>query len=570
MDRSLYPPNECSSSDAPLVMQAKQEEPIELAPGVWWVGVWLAQENLQANSYFIANGADGVLIDPGSALTIDWTLAKLRRITDLDAIRWIVCHHSDPDICACLPQLSAVLPRPDAQVVTEWRAHALLRHYDHRFASYLVEEHGWCLPLQEARCLEFQLTPYLHFPGSMVSYDTSTHTLFSCDLFGNFMPHDNVLKSEDAASIIDSARPFHQHYMPSRELLNAGLERIRSRWPRIDRIAPKHGHLVAGCIVDEVFKGLADMECGVLCLADADVDLQRLLRIAEARQQLTGALLHQSSPMGMVRAMATILESSGQAGDCELAVDLPGDGWTTWTTCDGHHEHRLPNPDWHHICLLGHPAMVLALRGDGSEHPFHPDMERMLREFAESMRPWVEHLLEAHRHAKEVSALHMAALTDPLTGLANRRALEKLHLPGTYSLVALDLDHFKAVNDTYGHDAGDRVLKQIGRVLLDSVREKDHAFRLGGEEFLVLLPDADQAIALRVAERIRLAVRRLRLEGDAPEGRLTVSLGVSTTSPQLSVDFSQVMECADQALYAAKGSGRDRVCATDTLSLSSL
>lgn len=83
----------------------------------------------------------GVLIDPGSPLTSEGTLAKLRTSTDLGAIRWLVCHHSDPDICASLPRLGEVLTHPEIQVVTEWRANALIRHYGHRFSTDLVEQH---------------------------------------------------------------------------------------------------------------------------------------------------------------------------------------------------------------------------------------------------------------------------------------------------------------------------------------------------------------------------------------------------------------------------------------------
>jgi diguanylate cyclase (GGDEF)-like protein len=356
--------------------------------------------------------------------------------------------------------------------------------------------------------------------------------------------------------------------MPSRELLSAGLARIRSRWPRIERIAPQHGHIIAASIVDEVFSALGAMDCGVYCLADADVDLKRLLRIAEARRRLSEALLHQSSPLGMVRAMGTILESSGQPGACALSVNMPIDGWTTWTSFEDHPERREPPADWHHICLLGYPAMVLALKGEGVQHQFDPDLERMLRDFAESMRPWVDHLLEDQRQALEVAALNVAALSDPLTGLANRRALAEAKLPASYSLIELDLDHFKLVNDSFGHDAGDRVLKQVARVLKESVREQDQTFRLGGEEFLVLLPEADQATALMVAERIRCSMRQLDAMGAGPEGEVTVSLGVSSKSALLTADFSEVMELADQALYAAKGAGRDRVCAADGRSLS--
>jgi diguanylate cyclase (GGDEF)-like protein len=213
--------------------------------------------------------------------------------------------------------------------------------------------------------------------------------------------------------------------------------------------------------------------------------------------------------------------------------------------------------------------MVLAIRGHGAAPPFDPDMERMVREFAESMRPWVEHLLEDQRHAREVAVLNTAALCDPLTGLANRRALDAAPLPASYALIELDLDHFKQVNDGFGHDAGDRVLRQVARVLRESVREQDQTFRLGGEEFLVLLPEADRATALRVAERIRLSMHRLDLQGEAPGGRLTVSLGVSTTAAEPAADFPRMMALADRALYAAKAAGRDRVWVADGLVLSS-
>ncbi len=568
MDRSPHRP--CGRAPTHRVDTATPvEDPVEIAPGVWWVGVRLAHDHFQCHTYFIANGSDGVLIDPGSPLTIEGTLAKLRAITDLDAIRWLVCHHSDPDICAALPRLGEVLKRPDVQVVTEWRANALIRHYGHGFSTYLVEQHGWWLPLAGDRRLEFQLTPYLHFPGAMVSHDSATGTLFSSDLFGGFVPDSSVLESDDATYIIENARPFHQHYMPSRELLSAGLARIRSRWPRIERIGPQHGHIVPAAIVDAVFSALGAMECGVYCLADADLDLKRLLRIAEARRRLQEALIHQGTPLGMVRAIGTILDATGQAGSCELAVRMPGDGWTTWSAEADHPERRQPTPGWHHICLIGEPAMVLAIGGRGAAPPFDPDMERMVREFAESMRPWVEHLLEDQRHAHEMAVLNTAALCDPLTGLANRRALDAAPLPATYALIELDLDHFKQVNDGFGHDAGDRVLRQVARVLRESVREQDQTFRLGGEEFLVLLPEADRATALRVAERIRLSMHRLDLQGEAPGGRLTVSLGVSTTAAEPTADFPRMMELADRALYAAKAAGRDRVWIADGLVLSS-
>ena len=197
--------------------------PVKVADGVWWVGTRLENDSFQCHAYLIENGERSVLLDPGSPLTIEATLEKVAQVTSLDSIKYLVCHHPDPDIAASLPYLSSRLTRDDIEVVTEWRARALLRHYGHRFDYYLADERDWTLPLSPGRSLEFQLTPYLHFPGAMVSFDTGTRTLFTSDLFGGFVPDSDVLVSHDLDYIIESARPFHQHYMPSSELLTSAL-----------------------------------------------------------------------------------------------------------------------------------------------------------------------------------------------------------------------------------------------------------------------------------------------------------------------------------------------------------
>ena len=108
MERSLHRPRDHSAAYPRLDATASREEPIEIAPGVWWVGVRLASDHFQCHTSVIANGSDGVLIDPGSPFTNKGTLAKLRANIDLGAIRWLVCHHSAPDICAALPRLAEV------------------------------------------------------------------------------------------------------------------------------------------------------------------------------------------------------------------------------------------------------------------------------------------------------------------------------------------------------------------------------------------------------------------------------------------------------------------------------
>ena len=154
------------------------------------------------------------------------------------------------------------------------------------------------------------------------------------------------------------------------------------------------------------------------------------------------------------------------------------------------------------------------------------------------------------------------ANTDPLTGLANRRGMHQLlsdldEASSPYAVVACDLDHFKNLNDSFGHEVGDRCLCLFAQVLQEVCRASDLACRPGGEEFTLVLPHADQDAALQVGERIRARL----LHSSHTAGRpFTVSIGVATTvggtqSPE------GLLEMADRALYAAKEEGRDRVVA---------
>lgn len=165
------------------------------------------------------------------------------------------------------------------------------------------------------------------------------------------------------------------------------------------------------------------------------------------------------------------------------------------------------------------------------------------------------------------TALAETSSRDPLTGLLNRRALmdmikkevERAARSGESFVVAmLDVDHFKAVNDRYGHETGDRALVELAGVLGESLREYDMCGRWGGEEFLVMLPNTQPEAAQGVMDRLVSAVRGLVVAaGENDVLRLTVSIGMA--HHQLGETFSETLSRADQALYLAKQDGRDRV-----------
>lgn len=158
------------------------------------------------------------------------------------------------------------------------------------------------------------------------------------------------------------------------------------------------------------------------------------------------------------------------------------------------------------------------------------------------------------------------ATTDSLTGLFNRRHMIELtekvlarhnRQSSNLTLMLLDIDHFKQVNDQYGHDTGDRVLEAVTHLLKSSLREQDFIGRWGGEEFLAILPDANFSHAVESAERIRKAVQALEMHCDGSKVRVTLSIGI--TQYRAGEALSVTIARADQALYQGKSAGRNRV-----------
>ncbi|MGE4498795.1 MAG: diguanylate cyclase [Hydrogenovibrio sp.] len=217
---------------------------------------------------------------------------------------------------------------------------------------------------------------------------------------------------------------------------------------------------------------------------------------------------------------------------------------------------RISKPLWH----LAQQA----------EHPETPETESEVKriktwyyEADELKTALLKGFGSVHQH---IHALKTESLTDPLTRILNRRGLQQQletwqleNIP--FSVISLDIDHFKAVNDAHGHDVGDQVIQAVTEQMRECSRNQDVLSRTGGEEFLMLLPYTPLEYAVQVAERLRKTM------SDAPlktVGTITISLGVAHW-PETAEDIEKVLKQADVALYQAKQTGRNKVCvATDS------
>ena len=173
--------------------------------------------------------------------------------------------------------------------------------------------------------------------------------------------------------------------------------------------------------------------------------------------------------------------------------------------------------------------------------------------------------------ARLLEQLKMLAERDYLTGLLNRRAIEsdalrliaKTEREGkTLTLLLVDIDHFKAINDTYGHDVGDVVLQKIARIFDSGIRPGDVVSRFGGEEFLILLDGAGEVDAMAIAERLRRNIEKIVID-QHPDMNITASFGVALHPAGCGLSWNNLVQTADRRLYAAKRTGRNRIVMLD-------
>lgn len=172
---------------------------------------------------------------------------------------------------------------------------------------------------------------------------------------------------------------------------------------------------------------------------------------------------------------------------------------------------------------------------------------------------------------QKMQAIEHDALIDPLTGLYNRRWLNSMlerqiqravHDHQPFSVIMIDIDHFKLYNDTYGHQAGDQALRVVSDVITQYLRPNDTMARYGGEEFLALLPNTALDRAREVAERLRLVVKNFSIPGKSDKQLPPVTISIGIAQHQKNRGSSELIDTADKAMYCAKRGGRDRVYAS--------
>ncbi|BBG65867.1 hypothetical protein NNO_1164 [Hydrogenimonas sp.] len=570
---------------------------VEIAPKVWWVGHVMQNDPFQCHVYLIENGDESILIDPGSRLTWSGTRRKIREVVPLEKIKYIVCQHQDPDIAGAVEQIIEEVGSEGRYIVTHWRTATLLKHYDWKIEFYEVDENRWRLKAGNRR-IEFVFTPYMHFAGNICTYDPETRILFSSDIFGAFTERFK-LYADDAKLYFEQMKLFHTHYMPSKEIVNSGLDAIERK--DIGMIAPQHGSIIPENLVSYLISRLRKLDVGIYLQFIGCKNVRRLTKaneiISKMFEQITftsttvyekiGTIIMLINELFSLEKIVCFSSIEGKVVLFDSAINHPIDTeldekelflsieqilsddervYRTDKIMDTHlHKNYLLFPFVTYNEQHSANGVCYFLFSD-DEIIDEQDIE-ILKSFRKIFSIMLTKEIGYYKMQKERKELLNRTITDSLTRLYNRYYLEdiapkemsKAKRHGyPLSLVMLDLDDFKAINDTYGHDIGDAVLKDFARFLYRNLRENDFLFRYGGEEFIILMPFTTDVDSYNVIERIRkLLKKRSGIDSSVDKNiKYTFSAGIVQFNNENTV--RELIKKSDLLLYKAKREGKNR------------
>ncbi len=571
---------------------------VEIADRIWWVGHVSESDSFQCHSYLIEQGDNSVLIDPGSKITFSSTLRKINEVIAFSSIRYFVCQHQDPDITAALPLLDQLVLRRDAVVVTHGRTKILLKHYGLTIPFYLVEDNEWTLALDD-RTLRFCFTPYAHFPGAFATYDPKSRVMFTSDLFGGITEKFSLFAEDQGYA--ECMKPFHQHYMPNNDILLYALEAIEKH--DMDLIAPQHGSIIPRRLIADMIASLKSLDCGLYLLQRKGSNVMKLYDFDETLRNITRTMTIYRDFRDIAAALFDLIKKEISIGRLEfyvrdqdnrilhyaeknafrgIVVDktVPAiNKFFEASEIDAkiYREHyelvkyregaqtleRLHVPLFLPDQVLIGAVLILVLE----EKVEADQIAQLVDQMYTPLQVSIERELMYREIEKERDNIYQRSIRDPLTGLYTRtymkdvvqKIIDQQDRDRQSSLVAImmDIDHFKRVNDTWGHNQGDLVLKRVAEVTVERCRGIDIPIRLGGEEFVVF-SQIDEEGAVKFAERLRENIAALQWEAPMDGERVTTSTGIALRKLDEPLDI--FISRADEALYEAKHRGRNRVC----------
>lgn len=492
----------------------KQLKNIEISKGIYWVGYHDEISGLQCNPYLIIDEGEGVLIDPGSVLDFEQVLSNVTELIPLENIKYIILNHQDPDFCSSVPLFEGKGIK--VKIATHWRTATIVKYYGITSPYYMVNENGNKLVLSSGRTIYFVPTPYLHFPGAIVTYDPVSKILFSSDLFGAFSYNWSLFADDN---YIEGMKTFHEHYMPGNEILRPVMESLLKM--DISIIASQHGSIIDKDI-KKYIETLRDLQCGIF------------LHPIKKELYKTGGYISVCNDI-LKRCYSTygVSEIKGLFGETgivfdettNLIKDFTFAGEDLWNTI---FEIIYMEKGVNFLSIIEPLAKKMCIEYDIALPQIFSStiIEEEMKTFGLSNEN--KKLSEENEMLKnDLQEIQDKVTKCPITGLYNEQFfLNYLNLVFEKAengvLLLISLDNISRINFTYGSETGNESLKNLKYVLMNLKEESHQLFKLQGASIAYYLPNTNKKEALNIAENIRITIEKSEIFIE----ETTVSIGL--------------------------------------------
>ena len=549
---------------------------IELGKNIYWIGLKISGL-VSKNSYFVKYENEGALIDPG--LYHKSLLIRIKKNWPTLKLKFIVYPSLNFEHYPLIWELAQNDMFEGTRIIINKVHKRFLEPLGMDEKFIFIDEHTQKFG---DHTLKFIPVEILNFPGSFFVFIEPYKILVTGPVFGSFYRSDKLFAgSSDYMNFVDE---FHRGYFISSRYLSRPLEIIEKLTPAL--IAPSTGLLFKGKLIDELLRhykeNLIAEESFYEDLTNRVMEiLTTSLKITDALPRIKGLLretlnvknlgiltmFNHDVPKLMIphRQEQVKIRNRTTKEQVEIIKDILGK--STFYTCRGKIFEKYLGDGQYNLFSLKNRELFGALIVV-TPHVINDDLIEFFKKLRPAFRTAVEREIIYEKLTMEVGKYKEQVWFDSLTGLYNKNYLvrESERIFGRYkryhenfSLVMMDIDDFKIINDTYGHLVGDIVLEDIGNILRKYSRSADILIRFGGEEFLAILPHTTSSGAYKFAEKIRTKVENHLIYLKDKSFKVTISAGVAGTDLVKNVNsFEDLLKLSDEALYRAKKKGKNR------------
>lgn len=482
-------------------------KPVQVAEDLWWVGSEGIHQSLQCNPFLYIKDGLGILFDPGSTLDGHIVLEKTKSLLPLSNLKAIVCSHQDPDLCSAIPLFEEAGFKGD--ICCHERTALLIQYYGVKSPFYIVNHHFYSYTLGKNASIGFIFAPYLHFPGSIMSYLPDQQVLISGDLFGSITADWHLYADEN---YLDGMKAFHEVYMPSHEILASAMQSLES-YP-ISLICPQHGSIIKENIELSI-STLKAMPCGLFLqprLQTLPVDGgvrslldQVVLRLITIHGEQEVKKTFENSPFSLAIKKRQIAKTT-------IAEDQ------MWESFFSFIEERRG------VSYLSSISSLVELLGKQYGLTIPSAFSTLI---VDSERKFKEKEAELKALEERLKDLEESMYRDPVTKLYNKEfhqafLVKELALGSSVVSLVLSIDNLERINLDFGSSEGDRTMRILSELLIQSVEPKVQVCRITGGMFALLCTSLTKEEALQRAAKLR----NLIAEEDRFIVPITVSMGI--------------------------------------------